>query len=154
MADQDEDDQEIVRGNDPIAEAVNAGARFKDPESAAISRKRKLNVNSGKYRQRGLGGIEATTIKSKTCAWDRLKDFPKQHLAVVEGKLRCNACSEILSLKKSSIEKHVKSRKHLSGVDSIAKSKKENQSIVQCSKKQDKLKMSGSTLPQEMSVSL
>ena len=47
MADQDEDDQEIVRGNDPIAEAVNAGARFKDPESAAISRKRKLNVNSG-----------------------------------------------------------------------------------------------------------
>ena len=73
-------------------------------------------------------------------------------MAVVEGKLRCNACSEILSLKKSSIEKHVKSRKHLSGVDSIAKSKKENQSIVQCLKKQDKLKMSGSTLPQEMRV--
>ena len=46
MADQDEDDQEIVPGNDPIAEAVNAGARFKVPESAAISRKRKLNVNS------------------------------------------------------------------------------------------------------------
>ena len=35
---------------------------------------------------------------------------------------------------------------------SIAKSKKENQSIVQCLKKQDKRNISGSTLPEEMRV--
>ena len=122
MGEQEEsDDDELAPGNDPFAEATTAGARFQVPESAAISRKRKINVNRGKYQQRRLGRIDATAVKSKTCAWDRLKDFPKQHFAVVEGNLRCNACSEILSLKKSSIEKHVKSRKRLSGVESIPK---------------------------------
>ena len=67
MADQDEDDQEIVPGNDPIAEAVNAGARFKVPESAAISRKRKLNVNSGKYRQRGPLNSKKTGTIPASC---------------------------------------------------------------------------------------
>ena len=64
MADQDEDDQEIVHRNYP-----NAGAKFKVPESAAISCKWKLNVNSGKYR-RELGSIEVTTVKSKMYAWN------------------------------------------------------------------------------------
>ena len=153
MEEQEEsDDEELAPGNDPIAEATTAGARFQVPESAAISRKRKINVNGGKHQQRRLACLDATVVKSKTCAWDRLKDFPKQHFDVVEGILRCNACGEILSLKKSSIEKHVKSRKHLNGVESIAKSKKENQSIVQCLKKQDKRNISGSTLPEEMRV--
>ena len=89
------------------------------------------NTNSDDY----IGCIDAAALKSKTCTWDSLKDFLKQHFAVVEGNLRCNACSEILSLKKSSIEKHVKSRKHLSGVESIAKNKNQSQSIVQCLKK-------------------
>ena len=38
-----------------------------------------------------------------------MKDYPKQHFAVVSGNLRCNACSKTLSLKKSSIDKHIKS---------------------------------------------
>ena len=131
MDEQDEsDDDELALANDPIAEATTAGANFQVPETAAISRKRKINVNGGKYQQRRLRCIDPTAVESKICAWDRLKDFPKQHFAVVEGNLRCDACSEILSLKKSSVEKHVKSKKHLNGVKSIAKSKKENQSIV------------------------
>ena len=150
MEEQEEsDDEELAPRNDPIVEATTAGARFQVPESAAISQKRKINVNGRKYQQRRLACLDATVVKSKTCPWDRLKDFPKQHFAVVEGILRCNACGEILSLKKSSIEKHVK---HLNGVESIAKSKKENQSIVQCLKKQDKRNISGSTLPEEMRV--
>ena len=144
MVEQEESgDDELAPGNDPFAEATTAGARFQVPEGVAIIRrnkccnKRKINVNSGKCQQRRLGCIDATAVKSKTCAWDRLKDFPKQHFAVVEGNLRRTACSGILSLKKSSIEKHVKSRKHLSGVESIAKNKKQSQSIMQCLKKQD-----------------
>ena len=42
------------------------------------------------------------------------------------GSLRCNAGSETLSLKKSSIDKHIKSSKHINGVDRIAKDKKTN----------------------------
>ena len=39
-------------------------------------------------------------------------NFPKQHFAVVENDLSCNARSEILSLKRSLIEQHIKSRTH------------------------------------------
>ena len=48
-----------------------------------------------------------------------MKDYPKQHFAVVTGNLRCNACSKTLSLKKSSIDKHIKSSKHTNGVARI-----------------------------------
>ena len=35
-----------------------------------------------------------------------ITEYQKHHFAVVNRKLRCNACSEIISEKKSSIEKH------------------------------------------------
>ena len=48
-----------------------------------------------------------------------MKDYPKQHFAVVSGNLHCNACSKTLSLKKNSIDKHIKSSKHTNGVARI-----------------------------------
>ena len=44
----------------------------------------------------------------------RLKEFPNNHFAVVSQNLQCNACNEIISKKKSSIVKHVESKKHTS----------------------------------------
>ena len=58
----------------------------------------------------------------KVGAWERLKEYPGQHFAVVGGKLRCNACSENLSDKKSSLDKYTKSKKHETGLASIIKS--------------------------------
>ena len=66
-----------------------------------------------------------------------MKGYPKQHFAVVSGSLRCNACSETLSLKKNSIDKHIKSSKHTNGVARIAKDKKQSQSIMECLKRRD-----------------
>ena len=66
-----------------------------------------------------------------------MKGYPKQHFAVVSGSLRCNACSETLSLKKSSIDKRIKSSKHTNGVARIAKDKKQSQSIMECLKRRD-----------------
>ena len=112
---ENEDVQEI---EDPILVAVNAGASLRSPTSAVIARKRKLPANEGKYKQRGSS---KTTVR--TSAWDRITEYPKHHFAVVNRKLRCNACSEIISEKKSSIEKHIKSKKHERGLSEIAKSK-------------------------------
>ena len=70
---------------------------------------------------------------------------------MVSGNLRCNACSETLSLTKSSIDKHIKSSKQTNGVARIAKDKKQSQSIVDCLKRRDMREHpSGSTLPAEI----
>ena len=83
----------------PIEVAIDAGATLSKPASASISRKRKIHVNEGKYKQRESGTSTSSSGKGNTtCAWDRVKGY-----AVVSGSLRCNACSETLSLKKSSM---------------------------------------------------
>ena len=140
---ENEDVQEI---EDPILVAVNAGASLRSPTSAVIGRKRKLRANEGKNKQRGSS---KTTVR--TSAWDRNTEYPKHHFAVLNRKLRCNACIEIICEKKSSIEKHIKSKKHERGLSEIAKSKSESQTITACLQKRDnREKACGSTLPAEM----
>ena len=80
--------------------------------------------------------------------WDRTKEYPNQHFVVVNGNLRCNACSEVLSDKKSTIERHVKSKKHEKGLTAIGRNKSEQQSIKQCLQRKAEMKHArGSTLP-------
>ena len=126
------EDEEVI---DPITIAVNAGASLSAPESALIARKRKVPINKGKNKQRG----SAKTTNVST--WDRLKEYSKQHFAVVNGKLRCNACSEVLADKKSSIERHTKSKKHEKGLADIERNKSEQQSIKECLQKRAKREM-------------
>ncbi|CAB4014665.1 Hypothetical predicted protein, partial [Paramuricea clavata] len=142
----DSDNEDVqVQVQDPILTARNAGASLSVPAKANIARKRKLPTNQGKYNQRGNKTIANTT------AWDRLKDFPNHHFTVIDRKLRCNACNEELSLKKSSIKKHIESKKHKKGLSDIAKSKSQNQTIMACLQKRDKRESTpGSTLPAEM----
>ena len=137
---------------DPIEVTIAAGATLSSPARASISRKRKLHVNEGKYKQRGSGSSTSSSGKGNTtCAWHRVKDYPKRYFAVVSGNLSCNACSETLSLKKSSIDKQIKSSKHTNGVARIAKDKKQSQSIMDCLKRRDMREHpSGSTLPAEI----
>ncbi len=143
-SDSDIEETDVI---DPILVATNAGASLTVPQSASISRKRKIHVNQGKYKGRGSS---LSAVKSLS-TWDRLKEYPNQHFAVVSGTLRCNACSEMLSLKKSSLDKHVKSSKHTRGISRISKDKKESQSILQCLQRIDTQDHgSGSTLPQDM----
>ena len=146
-------ENEVNQEDHPIlVAAVNAGASLKAPAKAAISRKRKLPVNEGKYKQRG-SKTTVNTVSEKTTAWDRLKDFPNHHFAVVDRRLRCNACSELISLKKSSITKHVASVKHKKGLSDIAKSKSESQTIMEFLQRRDKKEnAAGTCLPAEMQL--
>lgn len=144
------DNEENLDATDPILVATNAGAHLSVPKSASISRKQKLHINEGKYK----GKARNTCATKRTCAWDRLKEYPNEHFTVVSGNLRCNACSETLSLKKSSIGKHIKSSKHSKGISRIVRDKNESQSIIQCLQRFDKKENpSGSTLPEEMRFS-
>ena len=83
-------DSDIEETNviDPILVATNAGANLTVPQSASISRKRKMHVNQGKYKRRGSSLSAVNSVST----WERLKEYPNQHLAVVSGTLRCNAC--------------------------------------------------------------
>lgn len=85
--------------------------------SATPSRKRKPPP-VGKKRSSG------NTLKDpKVHPSQRLKEFPNEGLCVSDvGKLFCNACKEILSVKKSTLSSHLKSTKH---VESRAKLKSE-----------------------------
>ena len=152
MADGDDDGENEVFSDEtdseeeqsPILIAKNAGANLRSPAGAAINRKRTLYVNEGKYKQRG------NQKSVKMSVWDRIKEYPNQHFCNINGKLRCNACSEMISSKKSSIEKHIKSKKHEKGIADIAKSKAESQTIMECLKGRDQRdRASGSTLPEE-----
>ena len=102
------EDEEVI---DPITKKKKKnGPSLSAPESASIARKRKLLINEGKKKQRR--SVKTTNVST----WDRLKEYPNQHFAVVKRKLRCNACSEVLSDKKSPIERHTKSKKHEKGL--------------------------------------
>ena len=115
------EDEEI---ENPIKTAVSRGASPMELEKASISRKQKVIVNSGQYK----ANREHKNPNSKTSVWS---------LECVRGQLRCNACQETLAQKKSTVAKHVKSKKHLNGILSIAKSKKDSQTILKCLQKQD-----------------
>ena len=112
--------------SDEISDEENGNNSDIDPIKVAITLgQRKIHVNEDKCKQRESGTSTSSSGKGNTtCAWDRVKDYPKQHFAVVSGSLRCNACSETLASKKSSIDKHIKSSKHTNGVAHIAKDKK------------------------------
>ena len=73
---------------------------------------------------------------------DRAKEYHRENLIVSNHKLFCSACREELPSKKSSIEAHVKSKKHASSKQrlitnrqrdaDIADSLRHYDSTVQC----------------------
>ena len=60
---------------------------------------------------------------------NRLKQFPEESLKVLNNKLFCDACREPLSVKKSVIEAHIKSSKHINGKVRLASKERREKSI-------------------------
>ena len=85
------EDEKVI---DPITITVNARASLSAPESASIARKQKVPINKGvKGKNKQRGSVKTTNVST----WDRLKEYPNQHFAVVKEKLRGN-CSQLLAL--------------------------------------------------------
>jgi len=85
---------------------------LKRPQPSTLARKRKIAVNPPKGVKKSKG-VAANDPKS-VCASDRVRCYPNEPLTVSNKKLFCSSCREELSLKKSSIDVHIKSVKHIS----------------------------------------
>ena len=88
--------------------------RLRSPTPADISRKRHLRQNPPpKSVKTGKGKKKGNPKRISTC--ERVKSYPNEEFIVRCSKIFCRACKEVLALKKSSIEYHIKSQKHISG---------------------------------------
>ncbi|PFX27770.1 hypothetical protein AWC38_SpisGene7520 [Stylophora pistillata] len=93
---------------DPINIAKGRGADIKEPEKAEIARTRKVQRNQagGKKTVRGQRD-------PKVSAYQRVRENRNEFLSVTsKNMLRCDACKETISKKKSSVRKHINSVKH------------------------------------------
>jgi len=133
----------MQESEDPIQIARENGAEMTEPERASISKERKVARTSGKYKASRM-----SNPMTKTSVQDRIKEYPDHHFACVKGQLRCDACHEIVAVKKSTVKKHVQSQKHLNGIANVKRDKAKCQSIEQCLQRQ----VSGATLPSDMRV--
>ena len=59
-------------------------------------------------------------------ACEQVKSYLNEEFIVRSSKLFCRACKEVLALKISSIEYHIKSQKHISGKKLALASKEES----------------------------
>ena len=130
--------------SDPLEVAASAGARLSTPETAIISRKRKVQTNPAE-KKRNVRGL----IDPNVSAWDRVNEFKDQCLTTVSESPRCDTCRETLSKKKSSVKKHVSSIKHIKALENIKKSKNKDQNIKDLLAKTSG-GAKGSTLPEDM----
>ena len=129
-----------------IAEAKRLGANLRTPEKAKIARERKLQTNpAGKSRStRGQSD-------PKLSSWQRVQEHKNEYLTSVDGKLRCDACKETISKKKSTVKKHISSLKHVRAKKTILESKKKDQSVLELLRRNDQAKHpKGKTLPHDM----
>ncbi|PFX26134.1 6-phosphogluconate dehydrogenase, decarboxylating [Stylophora pistillata] len=124
------EDEEVI---DTIT--VNAGASLSVPESASFDSTRA--ISSDQKREEQAKGKRQNHQCEYTGSSQRAD--PNQHFAVVKGRLRCNACSEVFSDKKSFFERHTKSKKREKGLADIERNKSEQQSIKECLQKRAKI---------------
>ena len=66
------------------------------------------------------------TEPKNVTADQQVKEFPDEKLTVSSKKLFCSACREEVALKKSIIEQHLKSDKHIRGKEKWQARRNEN----------------------------
>lgn len=84
---------------------------LKQPQTSTLARKRKISTNPPKGMKRSKG--TTTNDPKSVCPSDRVKAYLNEPFKVSNKKLFCSSCREELSLKKSSIDIHIKSSKHI-----------------------------------------
>ena len=130
--------------------------RLRAPAPSALARKRKVGVNAapptGKKRSSGLA-LKASYVPKGITPSQRASEFPREQLVVSAGKLFCKACKEILCLKRSVIQNHVKSSKHQDGKQTLTTKEKKERDLAQALERHDQeTHRKGETLPEEQKV--
>ena len=122
------------------------------PRVSDQARKQKVSTNApplGKWRRGGRGSADP---KSVTPA-QRVEEFSNEEVTVSNGKLFCLACREELSLKRSIVCYHVKSKKHVDRKKKLqVKEAKERDIAAALCKMDESQHPKGETLPTNQTV--
>ncbi len=114
------------------------------------SRPRQIHRNPppiGKKRSRGSHNNTDPLVPPSKC----VSEFPDELLTVSSvGKLFCKACREVLSVKKSTVDDHVKSTKHSESKKKV--NEKESREIDIAEAHNEVTHQKGETLPKEVSI--
>lgn len=125
-----------------------SGANLSCPKKASIARERKVQSNPALVGKRR---VTHGAHGPKMSAWQRVQEHKNEHFTVVKGLLRCDACKESLSKKKSTVKKHISSSKHVQAKNDLELSKKNDKSLLHFFKNNDaKNNAKGEALPHDM----
>ena len=132
---------------DPINIAKGRGADIKEPEKAEIARTRKVQRNQAGRKKTVCGQKDP-----KVSAYQRVRENRNEFLSVTsENMLRCDACKETISKKKSTVCKHINPVKHNDAKRAIQNSKERDQSLLTfLQRKDEEDNPKGETLPEDV----
>ena len=117
----------------------DALSQLRSPKASDLARSRVVSSNKKKGDSgRGPGKVskKSTTLKTNFVG-TRIREFKDEPFKKSNNKLFCEACREELLEKASIIKRHVDSQKHKSGVEKIAK-KKRDLTVLDAMKNYDK----------------
>ncbi len=96
--------------------------KLKAPTKSDLARKRKVELpKPTAASKKHKAGVVNQTDPKRVSPGERVKEFPKECLAIRSGKLFCSACREESSLKKSTVRNHVSGDKHSKAKERLAK---------------------------------
>ena len=126
---------------------------LKAPTRSALCRPRKVAINRLPQKRMKRPSASATSNPLSVSPTQRVKEFKNKCVCVSGGKLFCQACREELSLKKSTIQLHVASSKHIAGKEKLVLKEKREIDIAQALQKyDDDVHPSGETLPDSIRI--
>ena len=108
---------------------------LRSPAPSALARKRKLRTNPPSGFKKGKGAAKGDPKRISPS--DRLREYQHENLTVSNRKLFCTACREELSTKKSSLESHIKSKKHATAKQRMQLNIKRDAGIADALRKYD-----------------
>ncbi len=131
----------------PNTETESILSKLKSPQLSDLARKRKVATNQPPKGAKKSKGRNVGDPKSVSPS-ERLKQFPEESFKISNNKLFCTACREPLSIKKSVIEGHIKSSKHIKGKDKLASKETRERDISEMLTQYDsRVHPVGETLP-------
>lgn len=124
---------------------------LRQPQASTLARKRKVATNPPKGLKRSKG--VTTNDPKSVCPSDRVKAYPNELFKVSNKKLFCSSCREELSLKRSSLDVHIKSSKHIKNKRKLKQKEEHELDIAEAVKDyQSKVHPKGETLPESTRV--
>ena len=104
--------------------------RLKCPSRSVLSRARKVHCNPPpRGRKRSTGERKASDPDVPPSK--RVSEYPGELITVSAGKRFCKACREVLSVKRITVDSHVKCAKHVESKKKVQQSESRERDIAE-----------------------